>query len=252
MAYALITGASSGIGRDIARILKQKGFDLILVSRNINDLQNLKNEFKKGPIEIISCDLSDLNSTFNLLEQIKDYDIEILINNAGYGIHGNFSKIEIEKELNMVNLNCLAPQILLKHFVNFFKDKENCYILNVCSSASFFSGPLMGTYYATKNYLYSLSLAVYQELKEEGSKINLSVLCPGPVKTNFWNVANVNFQVKPISSEKVAKIAVRKMFAKKLIIIPEFKMKMAKFFSRFISEKRLLKIVYKAQKSKKD
>lgn len=250
MAYALITGASSGIGKDIAKLLHNKGYNLILVSRNIEKMQTLKDELKDSKIEIISCDLSNIDNVEVLIEQIKGFDIKVLINNAGYGIHGNFNEIEVDKELNMVTLNSLSPQILLKYFVRNFYDKKDCYILNVCSSASFFSGPLMGSYYASKNYLYSLSLAIYQELKEDGCKTSISVLCPGPVDTNFWNVANVEFQVKPISSEKVAKIAINKMFKNKLIIIPEIKMKIAKFLSRFLSEKMLLKIVYKAQKKK--
>lgn len=250
MAYALITGASSGIGRDISRLLSQKGYDLILVSRNIEKMQSLKNELN-SEIKIISCDLSNINNFDKLISEIKGYDIKILVNNAGYGIHGLFNELDIKKELNMVNLNSLFPQMLLKYFVNDFFEKEDCYILNVCSSASFFSGPLMASYYASKNYLYSLSLAIYQELKMANCKTNISVLCPGPVDTNFWNVANVNFQSKPISSEKVAKIAISKMFKKKLIIIPEKKMKLAKFFSRFLSEKMLLKIVYNLQNKKK-
>lgn len=250
MAYALVTGASSGIGKDIAHVLNEKGYDLILVSRNIEKMQSLKDELNNNKTIIISYDLSNIGKIKDLIEEIKSFDIKVLVNNAGYGIHANFKEITIDEELNMVNLNSLSPQILLKHFVSHFEDKDDCYILNVCSSASFFSGPLMATYYSTKNYLYSLSLAIYQELKVAKSKTSISVLCPGPVDTNFWVVAKVKFHVKPISSKKVAEIGVNKMFKKKLIIIPEFKMRVAKFLSRFLSEKMLLRIVYNAQKKK--
>ena len=110
----------------------------------------------------------------------------------------------------------------------------------------------MATYYATKSYVYQLTEALYYEEKMKNKNIGVSVLCPGPVETNFNNVAGVKFGVKPLKADYVAKYAIDKMFKKKLLIIPGTRMKLAKFFSRFISEKRMLKIVYNIQRKKVD
>ena len=130
------------------------------------------------------------------------------------------------------------------------KRETDTYIMNVASSAAFQPGPLMSTYYATKSYVYQLTEALYYEEKKKKTNVNVSVLCPGPVDTNFNNVAGVHFSVKPLTSSYVAKYAIDKMFKKKMLIIPGFKMKCAKFFGRFISDKRKLKITYKIQKKK--
>ena len=129
--------------------------------------------------------------------------------------------------------------------------KTDSYILNVASSAAFQPGPLMSTYYATKSYVYQLTEALYYEEKKKNTKVHVSVLCPGPVETNFNNVANVEFAVKPLKSSYVAKYAIDKMFAGKMLIIPGFTMKCAKFFSRFVSDKALLRMTYNIQKRKK-
>ena len=130
------------------------------------------------------------------------------------------------------------------------KRDTDTYILNVASSAAFQPGPLMSTYYATKSYVYQLTEALYYEEKKKKTKVHVSVLCPGPVETNFNNVAGVKFSVKPLKSTYVAKYAIDQMFKNKMLIIPGFKMKCAKFFSRFASDKSLLKTVYKIQKKK--
>ena len=130
--------------------------------------------------------------------------------------------------------------------------KNSGYILNVASSAAFQPGPLMAAYYATKSYVFQLTAALYYEQKVKESKVGISVLCPGPVDTNFNNVAGVRFGVKSLSADYVAKYAIDNMFKKKMLIIPGKTMKLAKFFGRFISEKRMLKTTYKIQKKKVD
>ena len=132
------------------------------------------------------------------------------------------------------------------------KRNADTYILNVASSAAFQPGPLMSTYYATKAYVYQLTEALYYEEKKKKTKVHVSVLCPGPVKTNFNNVAGVKFSIKPLKSTYVAKYAIDQMFKEKMLIIPGTKMKLAKFFSRFASDKFLLKQTYKIQKKKAD
>lgn len=246
---ALITGASSGIGRDIARILSSKGYDLIIVARNKEKLNELKSELKTN-VKVISMDLENIENVKRLYNDVKDDNIDILINNAGFGLIGEFNKTSIDKELSMIDLNIKALHILTKLFLTDFIKKDSGYILNVSSSAAFEPGPLMATYYSTKSYVYNLSLALYEELRRINSHVNISCLCPGPVNTNFNNVANCEFKVKALSSEYVAKYTVDKMFKKKLLIIPGFNMKLLYIFGRFVPNKLKLKITYNIQYKK--
>lgn len=243
---ALITGASSGIGRDMARILSNKGYDLILVARNKQNLEELKKELKTN-VEIIPMDLSDVENCKNLYEKVKDQNIDILINNAGFGVIGSFRKTDMEKELSMIDLNIKAVHILTKLFLNDFIKKDSGYILNVSSSAAFQPGPLMASYYATKSYVYNLTLAIYEELRRIKSNVRISCLCPGPVDTNFNNVANCEFKIKSLPSEYVANYAIDKMFKNKLLIIPGFNIKLLYIFGRLMPSKLKLKITYNIQ-----
>ena len=243
---ALITGASSGIGRDIARYLSTKGYDLILVSRNKEKLEELKKELNANS-KIIPLDLSSVDNCKKLYEMLKKENIDILINNAGFGDIGLFTKTDIDIELNMIDLNIKAVHVLTKLFLDDFVKKDNGYILNVASSAAFQPGPLMATYYSTKSYVYNLTLAIYEELKQNNSNVHISCLCPGPVNTNFNNVANCEFKVKSLSSEYVAKYAVDKMFKNKLVIVPGFSIKILYIFGRIIPTKIKLKATYNIQ-----
>ena len=152
---ALITGASSGMGRDMARILSKMGYDLILVARRRERLLELKKELDTN-VTVISMDLSIVQNNYKLYEKVKNKNIDILINNAGFGLFGEFVKTEIETELKMIDLNVVAYHILTKLFLQDFVRKDKGYILNVCSSAGFMAGPRMATYYATKNILRNL------------------------------------------------------------------------------------------------
>ena len=243
---ALITGASSGIGRDMARVLSKKGYDLILVARNEDKLNELKKELDTD-VQIISMDLGESDNCKKLYEKVKEDNIDILINNAGFGLIGSFRKTDIDKELDMIDLNIKAVHILTKLFLNDFIKRDSGYILNVSSSASFQPGPLMATYYSTKAYVTHLTLALYEELRKLNSNVKISCLCPGPVDTNFNNVANCEFKIKSLSSEYVAKYAIDKMFKNKLMIIPGLNIKLAYFFGRFVSTKLKLKITYNIQ-----
>ncbi len=246
---ALITGASSGIGKDMAIYLSQKNIDLILVARNELALKKVKEQCN-SKVKIIIMDLSIRKNVYDLYDKVKNENINILINNAGYGLFGNFIDTDLDRELNMIELNVVAPHILTKLFLKDFKDKENCYILNVASSAGFMAGPKLSTYYSTKNYLLKETLAIYEELRHLDSKVNISVLCPGPTDTNFNNVAGGNFNTKSATSSYVAKYGIDKMFQKKLIIIPTIKMKFAIFMTRFLPTKLLLRINYHIQNVK--
>lgn len=247
---ALITGASSGIGLDMARYLATKGFELILVARNKEKLEEIQ-EHLPTKVTIIVADLSNEQRVKDLYVLAKKENIDILINNAGLGDFGYLTDTDLNKDLELINTNIKAVHILTKHMVKDMEKRDtDTYILNVASSAAFQPGPLMSTYYATKSYVYQLTEALYYEEKKKKTKVHVSVLCPGPVETNFNNVAGVKFSVKPLKSTYVAKYAIDQMFKNKMLIIPGFKMKCAKFFSRFASDKSLLKTVYKIQKKK--
>lgn len=242
----LITGASSGIGRDMARYLSSKGHDLILVARSKEKLDELKSELKTD-VKVIPLDLSSLDNCKKLYEQVKNENIDMLINNAGFGDIGSFRKTDINKELNMIDLNIKAVHVLTKLFLSDFVKRDSGYILNVASSAAFQPGPLMATYYSTKSYVYFLTLSIYEELRRMKSHVHISCLCPGPVNTNFNNVANCEFKVKALSSQYVSKYAIDKALKNKLIIIPGFGMKLSYIFSKISPMKLKLKIIYNIQ-----
>jgi hypothetical protein len=247
---ALITGASSGIGRDIARCLSEKGYELVLTARNEEKLRNLQKTLKTKS-EIIVLDLAKEKAPYELYEKCKDKNIDFLVNNAGYGMFGEFDKTDLEDEISLINVNIKALHILTKLFLRDFKKRNRGTILNVASSAGFMTGPLMSSYYASKNYVMRLSMAVYEELRRSGSKVRISVFCPGPVDTNFNRRAGVSFSVKSISSEYAAKYAVEKCLAGKTLIIPSVQMKLGIFASRFVPQKLLSAIAYNIQHSKK-
>lgn len=246
---ALITGASSGIGRDMARVLSKMGYDLILVARREERLIELKSELKTEA-DIICTDISSKDACFSLYEQVKEKDIDILINNAGFGVFGEFLTTDIEKELNMIDLNIKAVHILTKLFLKDFKQKDKGYILNVGSSASFCPGPLLSSYYASKAYVLRLTEAIYEELRRDKSKVYVGVLCPGPVDTEFNKVADVKFNIKGLTSDAVAKYGIKKMFRRELIISPGLLMKITRFFCKIMPDKLVLKICYNIQRKK--
>lgn len=247
---ALVTGASSGIGRDIAIYLSNLGYDVIMVSKDIDKLNKVKKHVK-GNCKTISCDLSNEKECIKLYEKTKDENIDILINNAGFGTFGEFTETSIDKELEMIKVNITAVHILTKLFLKDFVKRDSGYILNVSSSAAFEPGPLMATYYSTKAYVLRLTTSIYEELRRKKSGVHISVLCPGPVKTNFNNVANVKFDIKSVSSDYVAKYAIDKMLKNKLIIVPTFYMKVLIFFSKILPTKLVAMTAYNIQNRKR-
>ena len=244
---ALITGASSGIGRDIARELSKKGYELILVARNLEGLNEVKAELKTK-VEVVSMDISNSENCKKLHEDYQD--IDILVNNAGFGDCGYFTKTNLEKEIQMINTNIVAYHVLTKLYLQDMKEKNSGKILNVASIAGFMPGPLMATYYSTKAYVVRLSEAIREELKREKSKVQISILCPGPVDTNFNKVADVEFALKGLSSQYVAKYAVDKMFKRKFYIVPGWKIRLAKIGSKIAPTTLVAKVSYNMQRRK--
>lgn len=245
---ALVTGASSGIGRDMAIYLDKLGFDVVLVSRDKEKLEKVKDELK-GKTEIVPMDLSNSENCKELYNKVKD--IDILVNNAGFGTFGSFDETDLDKEIDLIDTNVKAMHILAKLYLKDMLQKDKGHILNVASIAGFMPGPLMCAYYASKAYVVRLSEGIREELRKKKSNVKISVLCPGPVDTNFNDVAEVRFKLPSYSSNHVAKYAIDKMLRNKFIIVPGLKIKMVRFLAKISPNNVTSKIVYMMQERKR-
>ncbi|MBR4554565.1 MAG: SDR family oxidoreductase [Ruminococcus sp.] len=226
MRTALVTGASSGIGAEIARRLDSLGFNVIITARRADRLEALASELK-NKTTIITADLSDREECYRLYGEVKDMGVSVVVNNAGFGLLGNFDDTDLERELSMLDVNCAAVHIFSKLFIRDFIRRDRGYILNVGSSAGLMpGGPLMASYYASKAYVVSLTQSIAEELRARGSKASISVLCPGPVETEFNDVANCSFAIKGISAEFCAEYALKGLFARRTVIVPSAGMKL--------------------------
>ena len=235
---ALVTGASSGIGRDIARRLAKHGINVIITARRRDRLIELKHELiEKYDVKVmcIAADLSKQNQVFKLYDAVKKYNIDIFINNAGFGVFGEFTETNLERELDMIDVNIKAFHILFKLFTRDFKKRDCGYILNTASSAGFIPGPFFSSYYASKSYIIRMTQAVAEELR--GTGVHVSMLCPGPVATEFGETARVKFRTIPYSSEKLAEHAVREMFAGKQMICENAFSKAMVILGKFVPER---------------
>ena len=243
----LITGASSGIGREMIKLLANKYDEFVLVGRNKERLEETKiillginNTLK---IETVPTDVSIKQNCINLYNNNKNVDL--LINDAGFGDYGYFNETDLDKDLLMINTNISALHILTKLYLKDMVERNSGHILNVASIAGFLPGPLMATYYATKSYVVRLSEAIREELRRKKSKVKISILCPGPVKTNFEHQANVKFNFNGTDSKYIAKYAINHLH--KFYIVPQAKIRAAKFFSKLVTNKAASKIVFNLQ-----
>lgn len=247
---AVITGASSGIGMEFARVFAKMGYGLVLTARRKDRLEKLTEELPV-PCRIIVADLSQESECYRFCEQIEDMKVDIFINNAGFGACGNFSETDLSKEISMIHVNVRAMHILLKKVLGKMQKQGHGRILNVASSAGLLpAGPYMAAYYATKAYVVSLTKAVAEELREQGSKIYVGALCPGPVDTEFNEMADVMFALKGISAKFCVREAIGGMKKRKIIIVPSVKMKLCVAGQKLLPEQLLLKVVAMQQKKK--
>lgn len=254
--YVVITGASAGIGSCFAKQLAQKGYPLVLVARRearLKELSSILTESYGIDCRVIACDVSKEEECIRLIKEIEDISVEVFINNAGFGDCNPFLEGELSRELEMVDVNIKAVHTLMKLMLQRMKAADKGYILNVASSAGLFpAGPYMATYYATKAYVTSITQAVARELKEAKSNIYVGCLCPGPVDTEFNQVANVEFALRGISAEYCAECGIKGMLQKKVVIVPTFQMKVLLLLTRFIPRKLYVAINAKQQKRKID
>ncbi|MFP4459928.1 MAG: SDR family NAD(P)-dependent oxidoreductase [Candidatus Zixiibacteriota bacterium] len=252
---ALITGASSGIGRSFTKILAQKGANLIIVARRDEILQNIKKELEEKydtKIIVFQCDLADEKQIANLCEFIRENDIDLLINNAGFGTSKYFYEKDIEDEIKMIDVHDSATIRLIHAALPNMIDKDNGIIINVSSVAAYTHVAGNTTYGATKAFLNAFSLALQKELA--GKNIKIQALCPGFTYSGFHDTEEYEkFDRNDIpsifwmKSDKVAEISLKKLKYRKTVIIPGFmnhlvplarRMPFFKFFAKIVIGKK--------------
>lgn len=267
MKTVLITGASSGIGYEFAKIYAKNGHNLVIVARNKDKLEILKKEILKKiskdiKVSVFETDLSKGNAAKGLYNRIKSngLKIDILVNNAGIGIYGRFSEFDektMKKNDMMINLNIKTVVELTSMFLNDMLESGNGGILNVSSIAAFMPGPLMSTYYASKAFVQSFTEAVREEVKNDvrGKNIKISALCPGPTDTGFEKSSNLSEsslfeKIKVMTAKEVAEIGYKEFQKGKAVIIPGIFNKIAVFGTRFLSRKFIARMARKLQEKK--
>ena len=254
--HAIVTGASSGIGKEFARILGREGFDLTVIARTESRLQILANEIQSShpgcKVTVRPCDLSnDLQRE----QLIKDLDLDnnsydLLVNNAGFGHYGPLRETDWSRLHEMINLNIVSLTHLTHAFCGSLQKKHKTHILNVASTAAFQAGPLMAVYYATKAYVLSLGVALSSELKHDN--IVVSTLCPGPTETEFVNHSGVDKSkllqhMRFADPRQVAEFGYRALKKEKTIAIPGVMNKILAQSNRMISRSLAANLAKKFQ-----
>ena len=249
MNYALITGATSGIGKEMAIYLHKMGWKLILTGRNEEVLKNMAQKFGNNT-KYIALDLAKRGSAETLYQFCQGLRVDFLINNAGFGVFGNFTETSLEQELELIEVNIRSLHILTKLFLRDMVKRDCGQILNVGSVAGFMTGPLLSSYYASKNYVVRLTTAIREELRRNGSNVKIAVLAPGPVDTNFNNRAGVTFSVKPINPKIIAEYGIDKALEGRCIIIPHLPVRICAVAAGFVPESIVASVVWHIQKAK--
>ena len=249
MPTALITGASSGIGLELARVFARQGYGLVLVARNRQRLDEIAAELKPAPVKVIAKDLSVAGAAEEIQREVPRVDV--LVNNAGFGVFGKFAETPLAEELSMLQLNVAALVILTKLYLAGMLAAGSGKILNVASTAGFQPGPLMAIYYATKAFVLSFSEAIANEL--EGTGVTVTALCPGPTATGFqergkMENSNLVKGKKIMDARTVAEAGYRALMAGKAVAIPGLKNKLLAQSIRFSPRSMVTKIVRGMQK----
>ncbi len=256
--YAVVTGASAGIGLEIAKCLAGKGYDLILTARSEKRLQKARSAIlKQSPDREILCipaDLSVREECFHFYdaccEAVGPENIDFVVNNAGMGVYGLFTETDLDKELTLIDLNVTAVHILSKLFLRTLVKNGHGVLMNVGSCAGFTSGPTFSSYYASKNYVVRLTEAIHEELRHAHSPVKVSCLCPGPVDTAFNDNSGVKVSGRQISAEKAARDGVEGALKGKMIVIPGIGMKAVTVGSHLLGEHLSTVLNYYVQKRK--
>ncbi|MFP4375403.1 MAG: SDR family NAD(P)-dependent oxidoreductase [Spirochaetales bacterium] len=250
---ALVTGASGGIGRVFAVKLAREGYDVVVAARSRGKLEEVAKEIEGHGVRgvVIESDLSKPDAPKALFEAVREegLQVDVLINNAGFATYGHFASIELDKELEMINLNVTALVHLTRLFVPEMVARKRGRVVNVASTAAFQPGPLMANYYASKAYVLHFSEAIANEL--QGTGVTVTALCPGPTASGFQERAGMD-NVKLVksglmSAEKVVDIGYRGMLKGKPVVIPGLKNRMLAQSTRFFPRKMTVKVVRNLQ-----
>lgn len=249
--YTLITGASRGIGEAMARYCAGKKYNLILVARSQDKLEQLAEELKRiydVDVRILINDLLTQDSPSQILKylEVNDLSVNILINNAGVGLYGRFESLSLDQQMEVIQLNQLTTVKMIHSFIPHLSAQGKAYIMNVASTASFQPIPYMSVYAATQAFLHSFTLAIREELQRKG--IMISCLCPGPTATDFFERAGlsglpVNSSEIKMPAEEVASIAIEGMLDHVAEIVPGTSNTIGAWFSKLFPNKLVLKTV---------
>jgi len=250
---ALITGAASGLGYELSLLLAHDSYNLILVDIDGDKLQLVKEEINKAnncKVDVLVKDLSMPNVAVEIFEAIKNVSIDVLVNNAGFGLFGSFNNTAWNRELDMIHVHVITSTHLTKLLLDGMIKRGSGKILNISSLAAFQPGPLMAIYYASKSYLLSFSEAIANELKETG--VTVTVLCPGPTKTAFQEVVSETASDNKIGfnmacPSDVALYGYEAMQKGKTVAIPGYINKFLASLHRFVSRGMATKIVRNLQ-----
>ncbi len=254
MKRTLITGASTGLGKELAKLYALDNNDLILVARNENKLNEVKNEILQltnVKCDIVVADLSikeEWEKVYNYTND-KGYFVNNLVNNAGFGDRTDFLEMDIDFQIKMTEVNCNSALYLTRMFLPPMVEHNEGHIINVASIAGFMPGPFMATYHATKGYLLLLGEAISYELKK--TKVKLLTLCPGPFNSEFVSKAHNDYtfkKIKPIEASEVAKYGYKKSLQGKSVAIVGFKNKLTVFATRFAPRSFVAKTSAKTMK----
>ena len=254
---ALITGASAGIGAELARVFAGHDHDLVLVARRRDALEALAGQLegKHGiTATVVVDDLGDPEAPDRIFAAARDarIHVDVLVNNAGFGLGGPFSETPIERETAMVQVNITALMQLTKLFVAPMLRRRRGYVMNVASTAAFFPGPGMSVYYATKAFVFSFSQAIAEELSDSG--VVVSCLCPGPTETEFTQVAQLNrpklFDSNVADARDVAEFGYRALMAGWRVAIPGARNKFLVQAQRFVPRRLVARAVHRLNESR--
>lgn len=245
---ALITGASSGIGKSFAYVHAQKNGHLILIARRKEKLESLKAELENKfnvNVLVITKDLAKPEAVYEIFETVQSNQLQVdyLINNAGFGGHGFFHERTMESDLAMIQVNVVALTSLTKLFLPGMIERNEGKILNVSSTASFLPGPLQAVYYATKAFVTSMGEAISEEIRD--TNVTVTTLCPGAVQTEFakrGNMEEIDFFQNAKSPDSVAKFGYEAMLKGKGVVINEPKLRLMPKVLPLLPRKLLLKI----------
>lgn len=253
----LITGGASGLGYELALLFAKDNYNLVLVDINAEKLQESKNEIEKQytvSVTTMAKDLSQINISEDIIEEL-DTQIDVLVNNAGFGVFGAFHEVDWNRQAQMLNLHVVTTTHLTKLVVEGMVERGHGKILNLSSLAAFQPGPLMSLYYATKGYILSFSEAIANEL--QGTGVTVTALCPGPTKTSFQEVVahessenKITFNMA--SAKDVAAYGYKAMMKGKPVAIPGGLNKILGALPRFIPRNMATNIVRKIQEKNRE